>query len=453
MRIVYTVLPIVAACNFDVPDLNNPGIDQLEENPTRVNVGAASTGLLIGNRANTAQSNGLIVQLGILGREAYNFDVADPRFIGELLQSELDQGSPFGGNFWQFPYANIRIANIVQQVAGQVPDYSDEEESAVLGFSRTLEAMDLLVVAITHDTNGGVIDTDRDLDQKLGAIVGKDELLAEIAALLDEGAEELAIGGETFPFGLSNGYAGFDTPPAFFSFNRAIRARVAVYQEDWTAANDALAGSFLDDQALTVEKLNVGVFHSYSTGAGDQVDNLIDPNIYTHPGIAAGAEAGDARLTRKTAETEPGSAAGLTSDRVFTIYTSPDSPVPILRNEELILLRAEVRLRTSDLAGAQADLDLIRTVSGGLPVLPVGQTEDQLEDQLVYNRVYSLLFEGHRLVDARRLGRTGELPLDVPSDADQSPHVLNVRWPIPAAECNARGGTEKEPACALGSQD
>ena len=42
-------------------------------------------------------------------------------------------------------------------------------------------------------------------------------------------------------------------------------------------------------------------------------------------------------------------------------------PIPIIRNEELILLRAEARLATGDKAGAIADLNQVRVNSGGLP--------------------------------------------------------------------------------------
>jgi hypothetical protein len=444
-----------AGCELDVPDLNNPGIDQLEDNPTRVTVAAASTGLLIGNRANTAQANGLVSQLGILGRESYNFDQADPRYIGELLQGPLNPGSPFGGNFWTLPYANIRVANIIERVAGEVPDFSAEEVSATVGFAKTIEAMDLLVVAVTRESNGGVIDTDRTIEEGPGALVDFDEMLTEIAGLLDEAADDLDAGGDAFPFELSSGYAGFDTPATFRTFNRAMRARVAIYREEWQSALAILAESFLDDTVTTVAGLDVGVYHSYSTGTGDQVNNLINPNIWVHPSVAADAQAGDLRLDRKTVMVaEGGSAAGLTSDRDFTIYTGPDSPVPIIRNEELILLRAEAHLGLNDLASAIADLNIIRTVSGGLTALPGTLTAEEVEDEILYNRRYSLLFEGgHRWIDLRRKGRIDELPLDVPSDPEQSPHVRNVRYPIPSAECNARGGVDAEPRCALGSQD
>src|SRR4029079_16002498 len=85
----------VVACDLDVPDLNNPGLSDLAENPTPSGVSAACTGLLVGSRVGIAASHGYVAQLGILGREAYNFAPADPRFVGELLAGELNPGSPF----------------------------------------------------------------------------------------------------------------------------------------------------------------------------------------------------------------------------------------------------------------------------------------------------------------------------------------------------------------------
>jgi hypothetical protein len=449
-----SLLP-VTACDIDVPDLNNPSIDDLRENPTRANVSAACTGLLIGNRRNRAQANGYIAQLGILGREAYNFDVADPRFIGELLEGSLQQGSPFGGNFWTLPYANIRLANLVQGAVDRVPDFSEAEQSAILGFSKTIEATDLLEVAVTHDTNGGVIDTDRELEEGLGAIVSREAMYAEIGRLLDEGAADLAMGGDEFPFTLSSGYDGFDEPADFAKYNRAMRARVAAYTKDYQVALTALMASFIKDSnaggaQLTLADLQLGVYHAYSTASGDQVNNLINPNLFAHPSFAMDAQTNganrDQRLVRKTRTTAmPGSAQGLTSSLKYTVYTSNESPVPIIRNEELILLRAEARFFTGDAMGATADLNIVRQVSGSL--MPYGTTltsEMEFVTALLYERRYSLAFEGHRWIDVRRFGRTMDLPLDKPE------HVRNIRYPIPLAECDAR---PDEPACDRGSQD
>jgi starch-binding outer membrane protein, SusD/RagB family len=437
------------ACELDVPDLNNPGLDELQDNPSRASVTAACTGLLIGSRRNRAQPNGYIAQLGILGREAYNFDVADPRYIGELLEGSLQPGSPFGGNFWAGPYANVRLANLIQRGVDRVADFSAAERSAILGFSKTIEATDLLEVVVTHDTNGGVIDTDRGLDEGLGAIVSKDQMYAEIVKLLEEGAAELAQGGDRFPFSLSSGYRGFTRPADFAKFNRAIRARVAAYTKDYASANTALAASFLDDAMLTVEKLNAGVYHAYSTATGDAVNNLINPNLFAHPSFRAEAMMNganvDQRFTRKTRTTTmPGSAQGLTSNLKYTVYATNQAPVPIIRNEELILLRAEARYFTGNVAGATADLNLVRTVSGSLTAIAEPATEAAFVTALLYERRYSLAFEGHRWIDVRRFDRVMDLPLDKPAPA----HVRNIRYPIPQAECDAR---LDEPNCKLSS--
>jgi hypothetical protein len=272
-------------------------------------------------------------------------------------------------------------------------------------------------------------------------------MLAEIARLLDEGLADLGMGRGALPFALSSGFRGF-TGMGFAKYNRAMRARVAVYQKDYAAANDALAQSFLNagtpTMPLTVADLQVGVYHAYSTASGDQVNNLRNPNLYAHPSFAMDGP-GDERVVRKTTVVDPpGSLQGLTSDRKYTIYTRPDSPLPIIRNEELLLLRAEARWFGSpgDKPGALADLNLVRQTSGGLAaVAPV--TDPDFITALLYERRYSLAFEGHRLIDLRRFDRTMTIPLDKPD------HVRNIRYPIPLAECDARPG---EPACLLSSQ-
>ena len=106
---------VLTACqDLNVPDLNNPAIEDLERNPTRTRVIVATQGLFIGARANIAAFNGHISILGVLGRESYNFDPGDPRFVTELLGGPLDGGSPrFGGNLWNERFANVRNANII----------------------------------------------------------------------------------------------------------------------------------------------------------------------------------------------------------------------------------------------------------------------------------------------------------------------------------------------------
>jgi hypothetical protein len=435
----------LVGCDLDVEDLNNPGLDELSENPTPSGVSAACTGLLIGNRAGTAAANGYVAQLGILGREAYNFDAADPRFVGELLGGALNPASPFGGNFWAAPYGNIRIAEIVLDAVDRVAEFEGEQASAIKGFVHTIKALDLLRVITTRDEIGAVVDTDQE-GLTLGAIATKEQTLDAIAGLLDDGAEELAAGGDAFPFPLSSGYAGFDTPATLLTFNRGVRARVAAYQEDYDTVLSALAESFINDAPASVADLEVGVYHSYSTGAGDATNGLTNPNIFAHPSVVADQQDDDQRVARKIVqvpEEEAGGALGLTSDLKFTMYTSPTAPVPIIRNEELILLRAEAEWAQGDLDLAIDDLNIVRDVSGGLAALAPASTAAEVEDEILYNRRYSLLFEGgHRWIDARRFDRLEDLPID------QDGLVINASYPSPSPECDGRPG---EPACAEGS--
>src|SRR5882672_6277565 len=315
----------LSACDLDVPDLNDPSLDDLKNHPSAISIGAACTGLLIGNRGAKAAENGNVVQLGILGREAYNFDAADPRYITELLVGELNAGSPFGGAFWGGAYANIQLGKVIvgdKVIVGaldKVTDLSDDAKAAVRGFTRTINALDLLEVVVTHDTNGAVLDVNPDPLGQLPPIVTDLTMqYATIAGLLDDAVKDLtsaAAGGDAFPFALGRGFANFDTPTTFLTFNRAVRARVAAYTRDYTMALTALGLSFIDDNPATLD-VNDGVYYAYSTKPGDTPSALINPNIFVHPSIEADAEHDamnnptDPRLLRKTAvaASPPGSA-------------------------------------------------------------------------------------------------------------------------------------------------
>jgi hypothetical protein len=124
---------------------------------------------------------------------------------------------------------------------------------------------------------------------------------------------------------------------------------------------------------------------------------------------------------------------GISTDLVFTIYTSNTAPIPIIKNEELILLRAEARYFTNDAVGALSDINFIRTNSGGLAPRGPFTSQADFVAELVKQRRYSLLFEGgHRWIDARRFGLLSTLPKALPS------HNIMSRFPFPEAECLAR---------------
>src|SRR5687767_15830686 len=150
------MLLVAAACNdLVVPDYNNTSLDDFVTNPTPTKVAQASQGLLVGTRVGIGAQNGYVSLLGILGRESYNFDPADPRFITEMLIGPLDGGSPaFGGNLFGFRYANIRLANTILAAVGNTPGLSAAQQEAVRGFTKTIQALDFLHVLNTRDDLG-----------------------------------------------------------------------------------------------------------------------------------------------------------------------------------------------------------------------------------------------------------------------------------------------------------
>jgi starch-binding outer membrane protein, SusD/RagB family len=463
----------LSGCDLDVPDLNNPGLEQLENDPTVSSINTATTGLLIGQRGGKAGTTGLVNQLGILGRESYDFDPNDGRFVSEELQANLVKNSAFGGVFWAGNYANIRLGNIILHGVDKVGEFSEEEKAGIKGVTHTIQALELLTVVLTHESTGAVIDTDHPLGDPLKPLVPRDEVYTEIARLLDLAAkDELPKAGDAFSFALSAGYKGFDTPATFIKFNRAIKTRVAVYQASLAAlkgntttqlakyneAKTELAASFINDTASTID-LKLGVNYVFSTAKGDVTNGLISTAIYAHPTLLTDAQKQadgttlDLRYTSKTTlvvdkDMKPITATSSVDPRLsttikFKLYTNA-TPIPIIRNEELFLLKAEILWFTGDQAGAVAELNLVRDKSGKLLPLAVAPTTDkEFVDALLLERRYSLMFEGgHRWIDLRRFGR--DLPLDAPD------HVRNVRYPVPQGECDARPG---EPACLITSTD
>lgn len=485
----------LAACDLEIPDLNNPGIDQLEDNPTAAGVNTAAIGLMIGDRTAKATTGGLVSQWGILGRESYDIDTAEDRPVSEVIAGKLNPSSPFGGAFWAPQYANIRLANIVLHAVDKVAAFSDAQKSAIRGFTRTIIAMELLTVILSHGDLGAVIDTDRPLGAELAPFAKKAEVYAKIVELLDQAQGDLmmATAGATdpakvaFTFALSSGYKGFDTPLTFLQFNRALRAKVAVYVAtsssppsvaDYQTALTILTSgqTFLNDDPAKVKFTNApgtdtGVFHVYSPGTGDTANGLINPVLFAHPKLKPDAQLQpkdpahpdaaqllDARYLAKVVEgkstTTSGADAAVKTSLTFAIYPSNTSPVPVIRNEELVLLKAEALWFTGDHAGALTELNLVRTGAGKLPPRTTTASSDPAApppviddasfiDALLYERRYSLMFEGgHRWIDLRRFGQ----PL--PLDADN--HKQNVRYPIPQAECDARPG---EARCKMNSVD
>jgi hypothetical protein len=374
--------------------------------------------------------------MGIIGREVYRFDGSDPRFTAELLLGPLDPGSDaFGGDHWADEFAAIRGGNLILAVLPTAAELTPEEQSATSGYVKTIQALNYLIVLNSHTQDSIPIVADTSVAAPPAPFQTRAAVFSHVATLLDEAAAELLAGGTAFPFSLPSGFNNFDAPATFRQFNRGLRARVAVYNDDFAGALAALAESFVD----ATGSLDIGVYMDYGTGAGDQANPLsIDPQQgenFAHPSLETGAQLQidgvtlDQRFVDKIVQRPISSNNNLTSDLGWIRYPSPGSLIPIIKKEELILLRAEANIGLANLPAALPDINIVRQTSGNLdPLADLGTPEEAL-DELLYNKLYSLMFEGaHRWIDARHYDRLDALPVDRTGD------LVFSTLPIPTDE-------------------
>ncbi len=456
---IAVIAALLSACDFDVPDLNHPALETLQNSPTPSAAEAVATGLLIGARKGATERVGYVAEWGILGREALVLTSSDPRFVSELLQGSLSAGSNnFGGNFWVIPYSNIRGANLLLAALDNpvLVGLTDAQKQALRGFAKTIQALDYLQIVDSHDSSaascaeiapnacGVALDVNQPIGTPSTIVTDKDVIYTFIEKLLDDGKTSLLAGGTAFPFplgpgfaGLGAGFAGFDKPSTFLTVNRALRARVAVYHGKFTDAITALGESFLDKG----QPLTLGAYHFFGSGSGDLPNDLNTPDILVHPSVIADADPNDGRIFGAGSKVKkldtPVALSGHSSQYVFTLYPASTSMISIIRNEELILLRAEANIGLGNLGngggasgtpGARSDINFIRQAAG-LNSAPNFPDAAAALDELLIQKRYSLLFEGgHRWIDLRRYGKLGTLPLDTSAD------VVHGAFPIPFTE-------------------
>ena len=439
-----------AGCGIDrltIPNYNSPTVTGLAGDPAGVQL--LVTGILVGHRANIGQP---IMNFGQFGREVYDYFPTDGRtqsnyLIGIPNPQRLERAG-FASGGWDPRYQNMKNAVGLIKTAN-ASSLAADRKKGVSGFAKTMRALDLLYVISGRDSLGAPVDIPDDFT-KPAAFVSRDSVYKFIAAMLDDAKADLG-GANSFPFTLTAGFSGFDAPATFLKFNRAIKARVDIYRATlgcgatcYTSALTALGESFVTPVggSGSITSLNTGVYLNFSAAPGDQQNGLsfaVTNSRFAHASVVADAQlkasgAPDDRLTRKvvanaTVVNAPGG-INIPATHHFIIYASNSSPVPIIRNEELILLRAEANIGLNNLAAALADINDIRVVSGGLD--PLGSLGATPLDALMYEKRYSTLFEGLRWVDMRRWNRLGLLPIDKPGQ-----FVAKV-MPIPQAECDAR---------------
>ena len=434
-----------AACTDTlVPNYNNPILPTTIESPAALQTQV--TGTLAGDRENHAFQ---ILIMETMGRDAYRIDAADPRYINNPLG--LFNPSAFVTNFlWNSHYRTIRSANDLVNGINASATFTAAEKAGARGVARTFKAHQYMRLIETRDTIGVPI--------ALGAgaqdpIRCKPAVLDYISALLDSAATDLAAAGAAFDFVLPGGFSAngtFNTPAGFLQFNRGLKAKNEVYRafRAYTAAGSPIDATALANAitALDASFFSVGapfrngVYHLYSTSSGDLTNGNFDQSVHrVNPKVIAEADAGDLRLSKVLKDpTKFLTTETVASDYLFTILSGPTTPLPLLLNEELILIRAEALWGQGNNAAALVLSNAVRMTSGGLPARLIGSFPTNLDilREILKQKRYSLLFESpSRAIDYRMFGLWAEL------GTERTPAVLGPRVvPLPESEVNARGG-------------
>ena len=430
------VAPLVGCSNLTVPDLNNSSIGDFQSHPSGAGAGAIATGLLRGARDGTWF---LVRTLGVFGREGFSLNVAQGDLPTYLI-GPLSPGDFLVSGTWNQQYADLRAANILLDGLPNVSDLTAPQKEAMIGFVQTMEAFDLSQLAATRDTFGIPIAVDIDPTGPLAPIAPKAQVYQHIYHLLDSAQTHLQAGGGVFPFPMPNGFTGFNTPTSFVLFNRALRARVDITLSDYNTALTDLTASFLSTSA----PLSLGPIFEFSTNAGDEVNPLFAPTLYAHPRLVTQAQLRpdnslDLRVQQKLVTVPSFTLEGVTSNVQFTLYNASNSPIPVIRNEELILMRAEANFGLGNKTTALSDINLVRTSSGGLAPLPLSFAagpDSAMLNEILYEKRYSLVWEGgHTWLDMRHYGLLATLPKAQPNH-----HIFEI-MPYPIADCQGRSPT------------
>jgi hypothetical protein len=226
----------------------------------------------------------------------------------------------------------------------------------------------------------------------------------------------------------------------------ALLARVCLYTGNWVRA-DSAATAVIGDPAYRLEVSLDSVFR----GSSHETVWALQPvygNIATAEGNAfipatAGGpppyplspfllnrfEAGDQRKAHWTARAGNGAYYSYKYKQRFCHPSDPEYDV-VIRLAELYLIRAEARGMQGNIAGALADINVIRQRSG-LPSIATVASENDLAALILHERQTELFAEwGHRWLDLKRTGQANatlgaEKPLWISTDA---------LYPLPASE-------------------
>lgn len=455
----------VAACkdNPVTTPSDAPTIEAVSGALTRTALQPLATGVLAQDRAAVVGTGTYLTLSGIMGRDVYRIDASEPRYVQETLGVNPDPGSfAGGGGFAQF-YTAIRAANSIILALPSAPatELSAAEKSATAGFLKTIKGLEYMRLIELRDTVGIPIQSDN--PDEVTPIRCKEAVLAFVAALLDSANADLNAAGATtkVPFVMPSGFTAhgrnYSQVSNLILFNRGLKGKVDVLRAiNRKAPNAAAASAAITELTAALGGAAPGAvagstfaygpyYHFVSSGSEATANPRADAKVGLNPLVRDSVQSGDARAAKivsRSTLSGQGISTTVTCAQCVPTLANQEAPLGILRDEELVLLRAQAYIEVGNFAAATADLNSVRTYYGLAPYA-VFTIKAAAINALLYEKRYSLLYEGpQRWVDLREYQRLNSTYLRPEVQGDP----FNKAFPLPRGELNARNLTDN-PAC------
>jgi hypothetical protein len=393
------------------------------------------------------------VMLSSFARDGGNFTTTDTRFDTEWLGDgqPIESGTFYGSSSEESQLSAVRQSEgILADLPKAVPAYSAGDIAKWKGMIYTIDALAYMNVAVPHDTIGFPMASATTATPSVQTpILCARDMWQEIVALLDSGLTQLNVDQSPgLPFTLPPGFSqvGAQASPStalgsFAALNRALAARANLElayaiarspggtpptptspgSPDQTALNradSALHASALYSATNLAPPVAGGfndalaVYEDFSGQAGDLPNQYLlqyGTTFYVLKEAMADIDPADKRLVKiiPAAGAAGTGYAEIASPMTVGMYPSSDSPMPIIRNEELNLFEAEIRLGLGDIPGAINAINAVRVNVGGLPALSAtGQTYMSVRNQILKELRASTIAEpsGDRVAALRDYG-------------------------------------------------
>jgi hypothetical protein len=449
------VLALSAGCK---DALNAPSQDQVVAG-TAQPIQNLVTGIIAQDRA-SAMAFSYLLYPETEARNSVRMDTNEPRFLNELVAVPIDPSDFIGASAWSGYYAEIRAANQLI-VSPSLNTMTAGDKAATIGFVQTLKALDYIRLIQLRDSLGVSIQ----LSQGAAAdpIRTKSAVLTYISALLDSANTNFASASAKVPFALPAGFSNdgdYSKTANLITFNRGLKGMVETYRgfdhqtpcptcfaTAITALNTALGGA-------TATDLAAGPYYQFNPNSPESFSNpLVDNHVYLTDNFVNSIQAGDLRASKIVTASSPSSTVnGLTltkRDPVTdpSITSNLTRLIPIVRNAAFYLLRAQAKAETGDLAGATADVNVVRVGEGGLAPYATFGSVAAARTAILYEYRYSFIYEGpYYLIAAREYGTITKAYVTLPgmptvaTDPTHASDPLQTALPIPSTEAAARNG-------------